>query len=310
MKKMNKKKRLKIVLIIVLVLAAMSTLSGFIGSSTMILGPAKTVAVIQIHGEIGEASSGILSSSSNTASPSKIAELLDEALADERVVAIVLDVRSPGGGAAVVQGLVRSVEAASAQKPTVTMISEYGFSGALWISASSNWTIIAPLALTGSLGVISEFYEASGFMEKYGFGHQVVKSGEYKDVGSIGRNLTEEELEWFQNLSDTVYHEIVSDIAGKRGMNVSELEPLAQGQLFLGVQAKSLGLVDEVGYFADAVRAAGTLAEVSEPNYRVFASDVEFTDLLAKLGVSTLLQDWMGNNNLLFSRTIASTLRT
>jgi len=283
-----KKKRLKAVLAIVFILALVSYTAGLF-VDTVVLGPPKTVAVIPIDGEIvggSSSSGGLLSQGSAGVTPSDVDSLLNEALDDKSIVAIVLDIRSPGGETPPAEVMVRLIEHASAKKPVVSFISDYGASGGYWIAVSANKTMVTPLALTGSIGVISESYNAAQFMEKYGFGHQVVKSGKYKDMGSISRNLTDEEVALLQNMSDEVYYSFTNYVARKRGMNMSYLEPLAQGQLFLGRQAKELGLVDEVGYFDDAVRLAGSLAGVSEPDYRVIRIKQSLEAILEKLGLS------------------------
>ncbi|MDR3037841.1 MAG: S49 family peptidase, partial [Candidatus Adiutrix sp.] len=113
---------------------------------------------------------------------------------------------------------------------------------------------------TGSIGVIMQSVEISGTMEKVGLKSQTIKSGDFKDMGSPFREMRADERELLQNMVKEVHEQFLSDLAaGRPGLKPEELRRLADGRIFSGTQAQTLGLVDEVGGFEDAALRAAAL---------------------------------------------------
>jgi len=102
-----------------------------------------------------------------------------------------------------------------------------------------------------------------GFMEEYGFGAEVVKSAEFKDMGSPFRSATPEEIAIFQRIVDESHEYFIRDVAKNRGIDVDEVRKVADGRPFTGRYAKEVGLVDELGNLDDAVGIAAKLGGIS-----------------------------------------------
>jgi protease-4 len=102
-------------------------------------------------------------------------------------------------------------------------------------------------------------------MERYGVSADTVKSGAYKDTGSMWRKMNEQERTYWQSMVDDVYEQFVEDVAAGRkdkGLNEGQLRRLADGRVFTGKQAFDNKLVDELGGLRTAVEAAKTRAGI------------------------------------------------
>jgi hypothetical protein len=116
--------------------------------------------------------------------------------------------------------------------------------------------------LTGSIGVISEFPEASQLMKNLGVTVAVIKSGAVKDMGSLYRPMTDEEQALWQKVIDETYGSFVQIVADGRHMPADKVRALADGRVFTGRQALALGLVDALGYEEDALAKAAALGGI------------------------------------------------
>lgn len=215
----------------------------------------KRVGVVPIVGEIVDAHR-------------TIADL--KSLADDPTVsAIVLEIDSPGGGVGASQAMYTAIERVKHEtgKPVVAAIEDVGASGAYYAACAADTIFAQPGSLTGSIGVIMEYLEYAGAMEKIGVREQVVKSGAVKAAGSPYHSMTDEERQSLQSVVDDSYAQFVEAVSAGRGMEPADVRALADGRAYTGRQARKLGLVDALGDFDDAVRAASRMAgEEGEPH--------------------------------------------
>ncbi|NJN44224.1 MAG: signal peptide peptidase SppA [Anaerolineae bacterium] len=140
---------------------------------------------------------------------------------DQDVEAILLIVNSPGGS--VVASDVIYNELQNVQKPIVVLFGETAASGGYYISMAGDYIIANPNSLVGSVGVISTFPNAEELLEKVGVEMNVVISGEAKDFGSLYREMTPEELAYWQSLIDETYEGFVEIVADGREMSVEDV---------------------------------------------------------------------------------------
>ncbi len=218
--------------------------------NTFLLGVTNSIGVIEIKGIITDA---------------------EDTLADiqafrqaKGIKAVVVRIDSPGGAVGASQELFMAIRRLSQDKPVVASMGSVAASGGFYAAIGAQKIIAAPGTLTGSMGVIIKFANLQQIFEKIGYQSQVVKSGEFKDMGSPDRSLTEAELALLQNLIDSVHSQFVTDIAESRGLNINAVKKIADGRIFSGEQAKEYGLIDELGNFHDAIRLAATLANMGE----------------------------------------------
>ena len=146
-------------------------------------------------------------------------------------------------------------------------------------------------SLTGSIGVKMEFANFEKLLEKIGVQGMVVKSGEYKDVGSSFRTMTEPEKKLLQSVIDDVQSQFVSAVAEGRQMQEADVRAIADGRIFTGQQALSLKLVDQLGDLNDSIQLAGGLAGIKgKPNVIEKKKKVPFFDYLKEESAA-----WIGD---------------
>ncbi|MGA2261404.1 MAG: signal peptide peptidase SppA [Acidobacteriota bacterium] len=184
------------------------------------------------------------------------------------VRAVVLRINSPGGGVAASQEMYEAVQKfrADSHKKVVVSMSSVAASGAYYIACAADKIYANPGSITGSIGVIAEWYNYADLLKWAKLQEIVFKSGEFKDTGSPSRALTEPEKAYFQNLIDNMFGQFVKDVAASRKMNEADVRKLADGRVYTGLEARNNGLIDELGALQDAVAAAAKMAGiVGEP---------------------------------------------
>ncbi len=198
-----------------------------------------------------------------------IIEELREHRENKSVKAIMLRIDSPGGAVAPSQEIYTEVLNIrdEGKKKIVTSMGSVAASGGYYIASASDRIVANPGSVTGSIGVILELANVSGLMKKVGVESVVIKSGKFKDVGSLFRTMTPEERELLQGVIDDTYDQFVDAVSAGRGINKEDLLPIADGRVFTGRQAKKLGLVDDLGSMQDAIKITADIAGIKgEPD--------------------------------------------
>ena len=226
------------------------------------------VARIYVTGEIlPDGSSSIFGSSG--ASSKDIVDLIKKADENKEIKALLIEINSPGGAAVASEDIVRAIK--KSKKPSVALIKDTGASGAYWVASATDVIVADPISITGSIGVLSSYLEFSGLMNKYGVGYERIVGGEYKDIGTPFRNLTDEERQLLQEQIDMVYDYFVKDVATNRNMSEEQMKVLATGMIYTGIRAKQLGLVDVLGgedEAEEAIKQQANLTEVQIVDYK------------------------------------------
>ncbi|MGH7253732.1 MAG: signal peptide peptidase SppA, partial [Nitrospiraceae bacterium] len=165
------------------------------------------------------------------------------------VKAIVLRIDSPGGGVVPSQEIHDAVMRVrnKQNKAVVASMGTVAASGGYYIAAATDRIIANPGTLTGSIGVIMELANLEGLLKKIGVENVVVKSGRHKDIGSPFRKMSDEDRRILQSVMDDVHTQFIEAVAEGRSLDVSDVQPLADGRIFTGRQAKEIKLVDELG---------------------------------------------------------------
>lgn len=176
---------------------------------------------------------------------------------DEAIKAVVVRIDSPGGGVGASQEIYQAVKKTAGQKPVVVSMGGVAASGGYYIASAAPYIMANPGTITGSIGVIMGYTNVESLLEKIGVYPVVIKSGKYKDTGSPTRELTKEERQLLQGLSDDLHDQFIQDIADGRQMDESKVRAIANGSVFSGKTALSHGLVDRLGNLNDAVAWAG-----------------------------------------------------
>lgn len=181
---------------------------------------------------------------------------------DDSVKAIVVRINSPGGGVGPSQEIYEEVKKLKGKKVVVASMGALAASGGYYIACAAQKIYANPGTITGSIGVIMQFVNVRDLIEKIGLKGMVVKSGAFKDIGSPLREMKAEERELLQGVIDNVHSQFIGAVAEGRKMERESVAKIADGRIFSGEQAKSLGLVDALGNLEDAVAEAGKLAKI------------------------------------------------
>lgn len=256
---------------ILLVLVVFACLLLTVATIALILGGIKLgqlplmsqkIAIIPIKGDItADGCSATLFSSESCADVSSIKEMLEAADKDNSIGAVVLDIDSGGGSVVPSQDLARTVK--EMRKPVVAYIGETGASGAYYVASAADYIVAARDSMTGSIGVIMTIQQMYGLYGTLGLNVTVIKAGKVKDIGSPYREMTPEENQELTNMVDEIYADFVSDVAANRNLSVDYVKSIADGSIYLGKDAKNMGLVDSLGNLDDAVQIAAKLGNVS-----------------------------------------------
>jgi protease-4 len=229
------------------------------GGAPAVRGSGPAVAVIRVEGLITSQAAGPFETGA-IASAKTLSGYIQQANDDPSVRAILLHVNSPGGGVTASDVIYNALK--QVDKPIVVLMGDTAASGGYYISMAADWIIANPNTLTGSIGVISEFPNASELLDEIGVDFVVVTSGPRKDFGSPYREMTPEERDYWQSIVDETYASFVAIVAEGRGLTADEVLPLADGRVYTGRQALEAGLVDALGYEADAIARAAELGGI------------------------------------------------
>jgi protease IV len=243
-------------------------------------GPDK-IAVVPVDGTIAAADSST-GDLQPTTTPEGLADALQQARGDARVAAVVLEVNSPGGGVTASDEMHQSILDFREQTglPVVVSMGDVAASGGYYISTAADRIVANETTLTGSLGVIFALTDFSELADRYGVEQEVVKSGEFKDMGSSFRDLTPEEREILQSIVDESYDEFVGVIVEGRGLPEARVREIADGRVYSGEQAKELGLVDSFGGLDEAVEVSRDLANIREATVVRYVEKPTFVETL------------------------------
>lgn len=214
---------------------------------------------------------------------SKISRVLKKIEEDKDVVGVLLAIDTPGGGVTASDRIYHDLNEFKKRTglPVHAMFYDVAASGGYYIAMSADHITAHPTCITGSIGVISKFYNVSEAMEKIGVSVNVIKSlnskGEvsFKDMGSPFRPMTPEERALVQGLVTEMWDRFTDVvIAGRKDkMKPEKIRELADGRVLTGEQALKVGLVDAVGYKEDAYK---TLREAAKsPDAKIVAFEKE-----------------------------------
>ncbi len=222
------------------------------------------IAVIVADGDIvpGRSDNGLVGSTT-------IVDLVRKARTNDRVKAIVLRVNSPGGVFQAADQMWHELKLASEVKPVICSMSDYAASGGYYLAMACDTIVAQPTTITGSIGVFSVLFDLSSFLDhKIGITSEEVKTGDYGELVTVTRRLTDAEKAFWQNQTNEIYETFTGKAADSRHMAKEELKKIASGRVWTGEQAKANGLADVLGGFDDAVAIAARAANIGD-DYRL-----------------------------------------
>ena len=177
--------------------------------------------------------------------PEKIQKELKIAEKNPDIKGVVIRINSPGGSALASDIIYNSIK--NITKPVYISMGGVTASGGYYISVAGDKIYADKETLTGSIGVISMIPNVSELVKKLDINYSTISKGKYSDMGSLVKNMTDDEKDKIRASSIKVYEEFVSKVAEGRKMTREEVFKYAEGRVWLGEEAKKIGLVDEIG---------------------------------------------------------------
>ncbi len=223
-------------------------------AASLWLVPTPQVAVIRIEGDIWGFYTAYIS------------QALEEVGNDPAVGAVVLDIVSPGGEVSASEGLYFDILRLREKKPVVASLGELAASGAYYVASAAGEIYAKPASSVGNIGVIS-FLPMPDFMDE-----ELITTGPFKLSGGPEAEYVRQ----MELLKDT----FLAAILAQRGDRLTVgPEVLSRGEIYLGLQAQQMGLVDEIGSQTEAVAAAARQARLR--HYRVVDRTPELPEELS-----------------------------
>jgi protease-4 len=188
--------------------------------------------------------------------------LLERVKTDSSIKGVIVRVDSPGGDAIASDDILHEMKELSKAKPTVISMSDVAASGGYFISVTGDPILAYPNTITGSIGVISAKVNLRGMYDKLGINKDVLSRGKFATLDSDYTPLSDAERAKLRQSIDATYEGFIARVAAGRHRKPQDIEPLAQGRVWLGVQAKQNGLIDELGGLDRAVELIRQKAKI------------------------------------------------
>lgn len=222
------------------------------------------------------------------------AQLIREAREDKDLDALVLRVDSPGGSAFASDVILREIQVTQEEGiPVVVSMGSTAASGGYWISMSADKIYAHPTTVTGSIGILSMFPTFEGTLDKIGIDTDGVGTTELAGAYRPDREMGDDVRRIMQSSIEHGYQEFIEMVAENRDMSVSEVDEVARGRVWSGIDAERTGLVDELGDLDDALAHAAELAEIEDWRPRILERKPTFWESLMGESAQTVAE-WLG----------------
>jgi protease-4 len=172
---------------------------------------------------------------------------LEKINSNKNIKGLIVRINSPGGTVGSSQEIYNSLKEMRSDLPIVASIVDIGASGGYMISCGADHIIANSGSITGSIGVISQYYNVSELLKFMKLEIEVLKSGKFKDTSSITKALSPEEKELINDLLIDIHDQFKEIVKIERKLTIEEIDNVSKGQVFTGKQAKRLKLVDSLG---------------------------------------------------------------
>ena len=204
------------------------------------------LAVVELQGVI---------SSGDVANAYDVNEALTRAFENSNSKAVALDINSPGGSPVQSDEIWQTMMDLRKEYPDkklYAVIGDMGASGAYYIASAADEIYVNPSSLVGSIGVIMPSYNIKGLMDKVGVEDRTITAGEYKDILSLSRPLTDYEEKHVEKVLDNTHKHFINAVKEGRGDRLKnpEQNKLFSGLFWTGEQSIELGLADKKGSIA------------------------------------------------------------
>jgi protease IV len=211
-----------------------------------------------------------------------LANQIREAMFDPKIKALVLRIDSPGGSAFAADQIRTALLAFKATgKTLVVSMGSTAASGGYWIAADADKIFAEPSTITGSIGVFGMFLTADKALNALGVHTDGLGTTDFTGISPI-QPLPEHIKQIVQMNVENTYQRFLDLVADGRGMTPDQVDKIAQGRVWVGTDAKKLGLVDELGNLTQATVEAGKLAKLTDYQVKLIEPELSAKDKLLR----------------------------
>jgi signal peptide peptidase SppA, 67K type len=222
------------------------------------------------------------SKQANNINGEELAKQIRGAMYNDKIKALVLRIDSPGGSAFAAEQIRTALLAFKATgKPLVVSMGSVAASGGYWIAADADKIYAEPATITGSIGVFGMFLTADKALNALGVHTDGLGTTDFTGI-SPTQPLPEHIKQIVQMNVENTYQRFLDLVAEGRGMTPEQVDSIAQGRVWVGTDAKKLGLVDELGGLDQAFAAAGKLAKLTDYQITPIEPELSTTDKLLR----------------------------
>jgi protease-4 len=214
------------------------------------------IAIIYGVGQIQSNESNNIMSNEQVIASKSFIKYLKKARENSEVKAIIIRVDSPGGTITASDEIWREILITKKVKPVYCSMSDVAASGGYYMAIPCDTIVCHPLTITGSIGVVSVVPNVSGLLNKLSITTDEVATSPAASFMNPTKALSEEDKAKFINMSSGFYKSFVSKVAEARHKSFEETRSIAKGRVWIGSDAKKLGLVDTLGGINTAIGIA------------------------------------------------------
>lgn len=222
----------------------------------------KRIALVTQEGDITRGDDSGNGLSDTGISAESAIRTMREVEEDNSIQGVILRINSPGGDGIASDDILHEAKRLSQKKPTVISMSDDAASGGYFIAMTGDPVLAYSNTLTGSIGVFFGKLDLKGLYEKIGLKKELITRGRFAAIDSESQPLSDAERAKVRTEIEEFYHGFVQRVADGRKRKYDEIEPLAQGRVWTGSQAKKNGLIDEIGGLDRAVELVKQRAKI------------------------------------------------
>lgn len=225
---------------------------------------------------------------------------LKQAREDDKIKAVVLRINSPGGSALASELIWREIELTKKVKPVLVSMGNVAASGGYYLATNAHKIIAEPTTITGSIGVFGILPNAKELADKMGVNAEQVATNSHAVTYSIFEPFNDTQRTFIKEGVVSIYELFTRRVSEGRNLTIEQVEQIAQGRVWTGVDAVKNGLVDELGGLDLALQRASELAEINDYRIKEFpVIEKDLDKILEDFGLlqskETILQETLGN---------------
>jgi len=208
---------------------------------------------------------------------------------DNAIKGVLLIIDSPGGVVTASDMLYRKIISFKEENhlPVITLMKQVATSGAYYVASGTDFIVALPTTITGSIGVIMYNFNVKGLMDKFGVKYVAIKTGEHKDIISPFKSIDESEIKWLKSIVDQMLDQFIDVVdQGRKNLNRGDVKKLADGRIYTAKDARDKGLIDEIGYFDDAIGILKERAGISHPRIVEYRKEKVLRDIIEGAALS------------------------